>query len=267
MTLDKAGESAERISLKYGQNGADEPSGYHGMTMKEVLYEIANRAANMGDDDAVEWMPSIYSIACKAIGEDPAPKLKALGFDGDVNNWPTRRSAAASKAKPGQALPAGGTGVPYGIIDPDYARIFTMARTLAWSEGYALLFHGSFTRDLDLIAVPWTAAACAPDKLVRRVADATDLNILAKSNADETKAGSPKEHGRLAWTLTFKAFADPRFVDFSVMPRVSPAHDAALSALRKWFGMQSGENVGALYNAASTLFGAKFDPTEYDAVE
>jgi hypothetical protein len=100
----------------------------------------------------------------------------------------------------------------YGIIDPDYARVFTMSRTLAWQEGYALLFHGSFTRDLDLIAVPWTAAACEPERLLRRVAAATDLNIL-------TTDPGQKEHGRLAWTLTFKAFGDPRFVDFSIMPR------------------------------------------------
>lgn len=107
----------------------------------------------------------------------------------------------------------------YGIIDPDYARIFTMARVLAWQEGYALLFHGSFTRDLDLIAVPWTATACDPEHLVARIAEASDLNILGKQNAEETKHGSPKEHGRRAWTLTFKAFGDPRFVDFSIMPR------------------------------------------------
>lgn len=107
----------------------------------------------------------------------------------------------------------------YGIIDPDYARIFTMARVLSWQEGYALLFHGSFTRDLDLIAVPWAAAACEPGHLVARVAEATDLNILGKQNVEETKNGSPKEHGRRAWTLTFKAFSDPRFIDFSIMPR------------------------------------------------
>jgi hypothetical protein len=98
----------------------------------------------------------------------------------------------------------------YGIIDPDYARIFTMARVLAWQEGYALLFHGSFTRDLDLIAVPWTATACEPEHLLMRVASACDLNVITSG---------PKEHGRVAWTLTLKAFGDPRFIDFSIMPR------------------------------------------------
>lgn len=101
----------------------------------------------------------------------------------------------------------------YGIIDPDYARVFTMARCLAWSEGYALLFHGSFTRDLDLIAVPWTKAACEPNHLFKRIVAAADLDI--------TQAATLREHGRLAWTLSFKAFGDPRFIDFSIMPRTS----------------------------------------------
>jgi hypothetical protein len=74
----------------------------------------------------------------------------------------------------------------YGIIDPDYARIFTMSRVLAWQEGYALLFHGSFTRDLDLIAVPWTAAACEPEHLLMRITSACDLNVITSG---------PKEHG------------------------------------------------------------------------
>jgi hypothetical protein len=103
--------------------------------------------------------------------------------------------------------------VPYGIIDPDYARIFTIARCLAWQEGYALAMHGSFTRDLDLIAVPWTGAACEADHLMRRIEDATGLKEVRNG------AFSLKPHGRKAWTLIFQGFSDPRFVDLSVMPR------------------------------------------------
>ena len=113
--------------------------------------------------------------------------------------------------------------VAYGIIDPDYARVFTVARCIAWSEGYALMMHGSFTRDLDLLAVPWADRATEPDHLVRRIEAALDdLQILPKARGDENQA-SAKPHGRLAWTLTFKAFGDPRFIDLSVMPRLSPA--------------------------------------------
>ena len=112
-------------------------------------------------------------------------------------------------------------GVPaYGIIDPDYARIFTISRCIAWAEGYALAMHGSFTRDLDLIAIPWTDRACDAPHLVRRIAAALDdLEVLVKVRGDDDQ-GTPKPHGRIAWTLTVKKFGDPRFVDLSVMPRL-----------------------------------------------
>ncbi len=98
------------------------------------------------------------------------------------------------------------------IIDPDYARIFTMARCLAWQEGYALVLHGTATRDLDLIAIPWTENASEPEHLVRRIEASADLKIVGTGYAH-------KPHGRMAWTLLFKTFGDPRFVDLSIMPR------------------------------------------------
>jgi hypothetical protein len=127
---------------------------------------------------------------------------------------PADHIADAGKKVSVAAIP---DGLPYGIIDPDYARIFTIARCLAWAEGYALMMHGSFTRDLDLLAVPWAEVCCEPSHLVRRIQDAAGLKFI--DNEPSLKA-----HGRLAWTLAPTAFADPRFIDISVMPR------AALSA-------------------------------------
>lgn len=49
----------------------------------------------------------------------------------------------------------------FGIIDPDYGRVFTMARLLAWQYGYSCCVQGSFTRDLDLLLTPWTEQAWA----------------------------------------------------------------------------------------------------------
>lgn len=106
----------------------------------------------------------------------------------------------------------GGPGQPYGIVDPDYARIFSIARCLAWAEGYAVSFNGSFTRDLDLIAIPWTEHACDPEHLMRRIEDAAGLKNITQKPGD-------KPHGRKAWTLVLPGFADPRWVDLSVMPR------------------------------------------------
>jgi hypothetical protein len=107
----------------------------------------------------------------------------------------------------------------YGIIDPDYARVFTIARCIAWAEGYALVMHGSFTRDLDLVAIPWTVGATDPEHLVKRITLALDdLSLLVKKPGAPSQA-TERPHGRLSWTLTFKAFGDPRFVDLSVVAR------------------------------------------------
>lgn len=99
----------------------------------------------------------------------------------------------------------------FGIIDPEYGRVFTIARLIAWQEGYSVCAQGSFTRDLDLLAVPWTELARKDTEiLVRRIAQAAGLTIQGEP--------SDKPHGRKAWTLLFPAFGDPRFVDLSVMP-------------------------------------------------
>lgn len=101
----------------------------------------------------------------------------------------------------------------YGIIDPDYARVFTLCRKIAYDEGYALMMHGSFTRDLDLIAVPWRERVAEPQHLVNRILGC-ELAGLVCSDDYPTK----KPHGRLAWVFLFKNFDDPRYIDFSVFP-------------------------------------------------
>ena len=99
----------------------------------------------------------------------------------------------------------------FGIIDPDYARIFTQARIIAWQYGWACLAHGSFTRDLDLLFVPWEDRAMMedPEHLIRRVADVTGLEIARHPPTD-------KPHGRQAWTLHLPGFTEPRWVDISI---------------------------------------------------
>ena len=183
----------------------------------------------------------------KLVPVEPTPEmLSAVGMmdgydwhapgcspDADHANWYSAMIAAAPavpQAEP-KPTPASGddlgvykgmadsyrndaeqAGAPYGIIDPDYGRVYTIARKLAWEEGYAIGLHGSFTRDLDLIAVPWTERACDPEHLIRRIVDATGLKLR--------DGVAVKPHGRRAWTLLFPAFGDPRFVDLSVMPRI-----------------------------------------------
>lgn len=114
-----------------------------------------------------------------------------------------------------------GNGLPFGIIDPDYARIFTQARIIAWGYGYACVMHGSFTRDLDLLLVPWTEQARDNhEQLMRLIAESCELRFsdgledIYKAKVDFTK----KPNGRKACSLYFPRFGDRRWVDISITP-------------------------------------------------
>ncbi len=122
--------------------------------------------------------------------------------------------AGAEASQPAQA---------FGIIDPDYARIFTQARILAWQYGWACLAHGTFTRDLDLLLVPWTDRAVRDaGGIVHRIADVCGLKVQGEP--------SKKPGGRLAWSLLLPGFSEVRWVDVSALqppappPRVVVAH-------------------------------------------
>jgi hypothetical protein len=112
-------------------------------------------------------------------------------------------------------------GLPYGIIDPDYARVFTQTRIIAWQYGYACAMHGSFTRDLDLLLVPWEDRAYGNnEQLLKLIADACGL-MFADGNEDIYKSEvvlKEKPHGRKACSLYFRNPSDRRWVDVSFFP-------------------------------------------------
>jgi hypothetical protein len=109
-------------------------------------------------------------------------------------------------------------GQPYGIVDPDYARVYSQVRCTAWMYGYAAIMHGSFTRDLDILMVPWTehvSPAVTPERLI--------ATICGRCNLENSKQDpSEKPHGRIVYTLMFKEFGDPRFIDIGFMPAIHP---------------------------------------------
>lgn len=101
-------------------------------------------------------------------------------------------------------------GLPFGIIDPDYAKAYTIIRIVGWQFGYAVCLHGSFTRDLDLVAVPWREGVIGAERLVGQIEYRTGLKRQGEPGA--------KPYGRQAWTLLFPGFEDPRWVDLSILP-------------------------------------------------
>lgn len=110
------------------------------------------------------------------------------------------------------------------LIDPDYARIFTKLQCKARGYGFACILHGSCTRDLDVLLVPWEphAANASVEPILHMLADNEGLRFrdgvedIMKATIDWTD----KPHGRRATSLYFRGFGDPRWIDVSVMPAV-----------------------------------------------
>lgn len=173
----------------------------------------SGQAASGSSQGARSDYPEAAALLCERFARDFTTTPPKNEFEHGVQTA-TTRLAEAFRRQPEALEPSGST---YGIIDPDYGRAYTIARKLAWEEGYAIGLHGSFTRDLDLVAVPWVEKPCEPFHLVRRIVAATGLKLRS-----ETPGAKPQ--GRLVWTLLFPSFGDPRFVDFSVIP---PARSGA----------------------------------------
>ena len=104
-----------------------------------------------------------------------------------------------------------------------YQEMLPALRAVARTHGYALGFHGSGERDLDLIAVPWADGASSADVLVEALRVAIHGHI-AQVGADGAFLGREpivKPHGRLAWAIRpLDNNPDAAlYVDLSVMPR------------------------------------------------
>lgn len=91
-----------------------------------------------------------------------------------------------------------------------YAAMYPKLRQAAFEHGYALPIHGSLTKDLDVLAVPWVETASDPACLVKALADAAGGFVVGSFKV--------KPHGRLAWTINFGS--NGGYIDLSVMPRV-----------------------------------------------
>jgi hypothetical protein len=105
----------------------------------------------------------------------------------------------------------------FGSLVCIYAQILPKIRAKGKELGYAIAVHGTMSRDLDLLAVPWTEEASHHSKLVKAIADAVGGyvigNVANKGSLDEP---THQPHGRLSWNICWGGKA---FIDLSVMPR------------------------------------------------
>lgn len=101
------------------------------------------------------------------------------------------------------------------VIAPWYVMAYTGLERVAHRHGYALALHGSMSRDLDIVAIPWTDDAEEPEKLLVAV-----CKFITDKAKVSYKLGKPTQmpHGRLAYVLPVGH--DGHYIDFSVMPLV-----------------------------------------------
>lgn len=113
-----------------------------------------------------------------------------------------------------------------------YDNALIWARATARECGYALARHGSEVRDFDLIAVPWSEDAVAPEELAERIRAAVH-GVFTHGDP------SQRPHGRQTWAIHLPplnspmrdAFAassahfDP-YLDLSVMPTTEASASA-----------------------------------------
>lgn len=92
-------------------------------------------------------------------------------------------------------------------------------RDAARANGYALAVHGSLSRDLDLIAAPWTSQAAPLDEIVTALAEATKkaTGWGHVSGRSDNSWRTDKPHGRVAVTILASAELS---LDISFLPTI-----------------------------------------------
>lgn len=82
-----------------------------------------------------------------------------------------------------------------------YASYIPALQAIAMRYGYALAVHGSMSRDLDLVAVPWVPKAVAPETLVMALHESMTGYSYTRAHWKKDSRHGKKPHGRKAYTL------------------------------------------------------------------
>lgn len=95
-------------------------------------------------------------------------------------------------------------------------RLIGPLREVARAHGYALATHGSVSRDIDLIACPWTAEAtdaqAVYDAVMRKCADI----LYGMEELPHSGLGRVRAHGRMGGVIHL---GGGPYIDLAIMPR------------------------------------------------
>lgn len=101
-----------------------------------------------------------------------------------------------------------------------YALCYYELKEIAARCGYNLVLHGSLSRDMDLIAIPWVEAVTHVDTMIKLLADYLGGSIMEQS--EKSKHCFP--HGRMSYIINLNRTRDKDgndkqyYLDISVMP-------------------------------------------------
>lgn len=99
-----------------------------------------------------------------------------------------------------------------------YATYYGILKNIAEQHGYALAIHGSFVRDMDLIAVPWIDTAKEPIEMIREMCKVVGWNEKNFNGGKPWEPVTSKPHGRIAYHIVTGGGG---YVDISVMPKIT----------------------------------------------
>jgi len=94
-----------------------------------------------------------------------------------------------------------------------YLSLLPAIRRIARKSGYAIGVHGSMTRDLDLIAVPWRSGAVMAETLAYRIHRATSRRACTRPGLKRFMRRKPR--GRVAYTLIIGP--EGAYIDLSIV--------------------------------------------------
>ena len=92
-----------------------------------------------------------------------------------------------------------------------YATYYGILKEIAKNHGYALAVHGSFVKDMDLIAVPWVDFPSAHETMLQEMYEM--IGYDRGKNALPYTSKENKPHGRTSYTIPTGAGG---YVDISI---------------------------------------------------
>lgn len=110
------------------------------------------------------------------------------------------------------------------MIAPWYMMTYAKLERIAVRHGWCLTLHGSMSRDLDLVLIPWTDDAEPEEVVLEAIQKFVYGSRYWRKNKKQSKLHATKKpHGRKAYVITIGI--EGQYLDISIMPRIKVVDD------------------------------------------